>query len=703
MLGEGLAAPIWPRSSGAVPLPQATAAADGTLTLQVPTQDPASTRDPSRLKLPRPGIYPVQVELRETNGGDTVDRFTTHLLAVEAPSDGSHLGAAVILNLSAPPSTGLDGPPTGPPAGASALADAAAGLSATPQVPLTVAPTPEVLESLLASAPNTAAALRDGLVGRAVLGRPFVPIDIPGLGAAAGPLLAQQLIAGRQAARAVLGRDPIDGIWLADEPLDGPALAQVVTAGVSRLVLPQGALGPSGPAVPAPLLPVSVTGDGAGTSATALVADATLSSRLDGRGAPLDQPLVAHQLLTDLAAVATLPADQGAPAPEGPLDRRVATVLAARGFIPTSGFLAELQGGLAASPVIRAVDLDTAFAVAVAPEPVTPAARSTSSSRSQRGTTTTAPVPTLRTLLPLPADAPNRGIGDVASDAIWQLATAGQVLANPAPSEGASPGPGPSGPTERDKQGPSGPTERDKQNPSSTTVDTRDPSPSSTERDKPGPSSTTADNQSPSTSPTERDRPGPGSSPAERDKQAPKAAELQRRLLVATSADLPVEQRRARLRALGDGARADLAGLKVPENRSLRLTARTGLLPVGIFNDTGRTARVLLQLDSEKLDFPAGNRVPVVLDRRTTTSNIRVRVRASGSFRVKVRLLTPDGGRVLQETEYVVRANTIPGVAIAVSGAAAVFLAGWWAKTLVPGRRHGRHRRQHRRRHRPTT
>jgi len=165
------------------------------------------------------------------------------------------------------------------------------------------------------------------------------------------------------------------------------------------------------------------------------------------------------------------------------------------------------------------------------------------------------------------------------------------------------------------------------------------------------------------------------------------------------SADLTVEQRRARLKALGDGARADLAALKMPGGRTLRLTARTGLLPVGIFNETGRTARVLLQLDSEKLDFPGGNRIPVVLDRRTTTSKIGVRVRASGSFRVKVRLLTPDGSRVLQETEYVVRANTIPGVAIAVSGAAAVFLAGWWAKTLLPRRRHGRgrHRRPRRR------
>ncbi|MEO5678864.1 MAG: hypothetical protein ABIS47_04260, partial [Acidimicrobiales bacterium] len=88
----------------------------------------------------------------------------------------------------------------------------------------------------------------------------------------------------------------------------------------------------------------------------------------------------------------------------------------------------------------------------------------------------------------------------------------------------------------------------------------------------------------------------------------------------------------------------------------------------------------------------------VVLDRRTNTSRILVRVRASGSFPVRVRLLTPDGSQVLQETSYVVRADTFPGVAIAVSGAAALFLALWWAKTLVTeGGRHGRHRRRRRR------
>jgi len=195
--------------------------------------------------------------------------------------------------------------------------------------------------------------------------------------------------------------------------------------------------------------------------------------------------------------------------------------------------------------------------------------------------------------------------------------------------------------------------------------------------------------------------PEPADGPAAEDPRlrgAAGAAEQRRRLLVATSADLPVEQRRDRLRNLVDRSSEQLQGLQMPEGRTLRLTARTGQLPVGIFNETGRTAKVLLRLESDKLDFPEGNSTQVVLDRRTTTSQILVRVRASGRFPVKVSLLTPDGGRVLQETVYVVRASTFPGVAIAVSGAATVFLAVWWARTLVRERRmkarprHGRRR-----------
>lgn len=611
-VGESLRPPIWPRSNTAVPLAEVPAAADGTLTVTVPTRDPKEAADPARATLSQPGIYPLQVELRQIGGGDTVQRFTTHLLAVKAPADGTRLGTAVVLPLSAPPSTGLVASPPGPPDGTSALADAAAGLTSAPAVALTLAPTPEVLSSLAASAPTTGAALVQAAAGRDVLGRTYVPVEVPSLGPAAGALLPEQLEAGREATRAVLGRDPVPGIWLADEPLDAAALAQVVASGSPRLILSQAALGPTGPAVPAPLRPVTVTGGGA--TATALVADGTLGAHLDGRASPLDQPLAAHHLLADLAAIATLPADQAGSPPDAPLDRGVATVVAPRQFTPTSGFLTELLGGLERSPVLRAVDLPTGFARPLEPAPPPPQPISTT--RPRRGATTTlAPSPG-RTLLPLPPGG--RGIGDLAAEAAVQLSIERQVLADPASASG----------------------------------------------------------------PLDGLRPPQGG-----ERGAAGAAELRLRRLVATSADLPVEQRRARLQNLIDGSTEELKGLQMPEARTLRLTARTGQLPVGIFNETGRTAKVLLQLESDKLEFPEGNSTQVVLDRRTTTSQVLVRVRASGGFPVKVRLLTPDGSRVLQETVYVVRAATFPGVAIAVSGTAAAFLAVWWARTLLRERR----------------
>ncbi len=614
--GDGLKAPVWPRANTAVPLPEVPRAADGTLTVQVPTRDPGASPDSTRATLSQPGIYPVQVELRELGGGDTVHRLTTHLLAVKPPTEGARLAATVVLPLSAPPSSNLAEGPVGPPAGATALGDAGMGLAAAPAVPVTLAPTPEVLSSLTTSQPVTAEVLQEALAERDVLGRPFVPVQVPPLGATAGALLAQQLETGREVVRNALGRDPIQGTWLADEPLDGPALSQLVAAGSPRLLLPQADLGPTGPGVPVPLRPVTVTGGGA--TATALVADGALAAHLDPRVPSVEQPLLAHRVLADLAAIATLPADQAAPAPEPRADPGVVTIVATRRFTPSSAFITELLAGLASSPVVQPVDLAAAFAVAAEPPPPPPGPAPTT--RARRGTTsTTRLAPAGRTLRPLPAGPADSDISAVVTDAIQLVSSHTQVLGEAAPVQA----------------------------------------------------------QNAATRP-----PRPGDLPQ---------GELRRRLLVATSADLPIDQRRARLRGLVERVEEDLDGLSMLDDRTLRLTARTGQLPIGIFNQTGRTARVLLQLESDKLEFPEGNRSPVVLDRETTTTRMLVRVRTSGAFAVKVRLLTPDGSRVLQETDYVVRADTFPGVAIAVSGAAALFLAVWWGRTLLSER--GRHAR----------
>ncbi|MEJ7765198.1 MAG: hypothetical protein WKF86_06860, partial [Acidimicrobiales bacterium] len=171
MLGEGLKSPVWPRANLAVPLAQVPADVDGTLEVRVPTRDPKDPPDPARATLAQPGIYPVQVELRALGGGDTLHRFITHLLSLNPPAGATRLATTIVLPLSAPPSTGLDDTPPSPPARASALADAAAGLATSARVPLTLAPTPEVLVSLTASDPTTAKSLQEGLAGRDVLGR----------------------------------------------------------------------------------------------------------------------------------------------------------------------------------------------------------------------------------------------------------------------------------------------------------------------------------------------------------------------------------------------------------------------------------------------------------------------------------------------------------------------------------------------------
>ena len=82
---------------------------NGNLTIAVPLQDPSAPRDPRRLFLSHEGVYPVRVELRERDGGDVLDRFTTHLVYLPGAHSGAPLEVAWVLRVHAPPSLAPDG------------------------------------------------------------------------------------------------------------------------------------------------------------------------------------------------------------------------------------------------------------------------------------------------------------------------------------------------------------------------------------------------------------------------------------------------------------------------------------------------------------------------------------------------------------------------------------------------------------------
>jgi hypothetical protein len=133
---------------------------------------------------------------------------------------------------------------------------------------------------------------------------------------------------------------------------------------------------------------------------------------------------------------------------------------------------------------------------------------------------------------------------------------------------------------------------------------------------------------------------------------------------------------------------ADLAtGIVLPPASRVTLTAREGLIPVELRNDLERPVDVLVRLESDKLEFPEGDERIVTLPPGPTQLEWLVRTRASGAFPVEVSVLSPDGSIELDSTRFTMRSTAVPGVGIALSAIAAVFLAVWWARHWHTARR----------------
>ena len=166
--------------------------------------------------------------------------------------------------------------------------------------------------------------------------------------------------------------------------------------------------------------------------------------------------------------------------------------------------------------------------------------------------------------------------------------------------------------------------------------------------------------------------------------------EIEQLLLVAESAGLRSGRRQAYLDGVDAGIRAQTSSVQVPDHRSITLTARTGEIPVTILSGVGYPLNVQIRVASDKLDFPRGAVRAVDLSRRSTTERFSVRARTSGSFPLRVSLVSPDGALVLGTSRFTVRSTAASGVGVVLSAGAGSFLLLWWGRHLVRGRRNRR-------------
>jgi hypothetical protein len=167
----------------------------------------------------------------------------------------------------------------------------------------------------------------------------------------------------------------------------------------------------------------------------------------------------------------------------------------------------------------------------------------------------------------------------------------------------------------------------------------------------------------------------------------PAVTALEERILAGQSADLRARQRSDYLDAADRAIGQELKNIRVPPNQSITLTARRGEIPVTILRDVAYPVRVVVQLSSDKLQFPAGATASLELTRRNTTTRFTVQARTSGTFPLEVTLKTPDGKVLLSTGRFTIRSRAASGVGVILSVSALGFLVIWWGRHVFQARR----------------
>lgn len=166
-------------------------------------------------------------------------------------------------------------------------------------------------------------------------------------------------------------------------------------------------------------------------------------------------------------------------------------------------------------------------------------------------------------------------------------------------------------------------------------------------------------------------------------------AYLESRVLAALAVDVAPQRRRERLAAVRADINDALGVISLPEGRTVNLAATTSPLPLSVTSTASGPRRVRVTFSSDKLTFPGGDSRVVELDQGTTAFDFVVESRSFGVSPLDVVISTPDGSRELARTRITIRSTAVPGLGMLLSGAALVFLIGWWAVHVARGRREG--------------
>ena len=164
-------------------------------------------------------------------------------------------------------------------------------------------------------------------------------------------------------------------------------------------------------------------------------------------------------------------------------------------------------------------------------------------------------------------------------------------------------------------------------------------------------------------------------------------ADLRTSLLTSGSVDLTIFEREAYLATVSETVARLTPVVTAAEDRRVTMTGRDGVIPVGLDNQSGRPVRVVVQLRSDKLDFPEGGAFEAELAEGINELEIPVKARTSGDSTLELEVLSPDGSLELSSTTVTVRSTALSGVGLIIAAVALAILLAWWIRNFRSGRR----------------
>ncbi|MEM8705727.1 MAG: DUF6049 family protein [Actinomycetota bacterium] len=158
-------------------------------------------------------------------------------------------------------------------------------------------------------------------------------------------------------------------------------------------------------------------------------------------------------------------------------------------------------------------------------------------------------------------------------------------------------------------------------------------------------------------------------------------------LTAAMSDELDPDRRRSYTDAVFDLVVAGTSDFEVVESSRVTLATRSATLPVTIRNDQDLPINVFVRISSEKLRFPDGEELRLVLAPGLNELQLPVETVASGDARILISVTSPDGRLDLASGSVDIRSTAISGLGLVVSLISLAVLLTWWLRTILRVRR----------------